>query len=162
MQFLISIILQNTCELKRLSAHPFSVQGDQSFWDTDYVDIKMRVASSITSLHLSGPMAKISSSSQKNLCPWVLLSPYNCMRKQPILPVVKFVSKVRALLSAPAVQCRASSARTFDTDFSSCIRAASPPLHILPGTAFSPYTLDDEKQNEQSRRSHHHTGHGSF
>ena len=37
--------------------------------DTDYVDIKMRVVSSIKSLHLSGPTAQISSSSQQNICP---------------------------------------------------------------------------------------------
>ena len=42
---------------------------------TDYVDIKMRVAFSVLSLHLSGPTAQISSSSQQNLCPRVLLSP---------------------------------------------------------------------------------------
>ena len=37
--------------------------------DTDYVDIKMRVASSILSLHLSGPTAQKTSSSQQNMCP---------------------------------------------------------------------------------------------
>ena len=38
----------------------FPVQGDKStLGDTDYVDIKMRVASSIKSIHLSGPMAQI-------------------------------------------------------------------------------------------------------
>ena len=43
--------------------------------DTDYVDIKMRIVSSIKSLHLSRPTAQISSSSQQNMCPRVILSP---------------------------------------------------------------------------------------
>ena len=43
--------------------------------DTDYVDIKMRVASSISSLHLSDTTVQISSSGQQNMFAWVILSP---------------------------------------------------------------------------------------
>ena len=52
--------------------------------DTDYVDIKMRVASSIKSIYLSGTTAQISSSSQLNMCPRVLLS--TCIRRYILGP----------------------------------------------------------------------------
>ena len=48
--------------------------------DTYYVDIKMRVACCIKSLHLSGPLAQISSSSQQNLCPRVFCHPIHMIR----------------------------------------------------------------------------------
>ena len=43
------------------------VQGDPSACSKPPVDIKMRVASSTQSLHLSGPTAQISSSSQREV-----------------------------------------------------------------------------------------------
>ena len=65
---------RDTVSFKVYKIVPLNYRVTKVLGDTDNVDIKMRVASS-KSLHLSGPMTQISSSSQQNMCPRVLLSP---------------------------------------------------------------------------------------